>query len=32
MNTEVGAIHSKALGFYRQVNGLQENIGRRLRL
>jgi hypothetical protein len=30
MNPEVGSVHSKALGLYGEVNGLQERVGRRL--
>jgi hypothetical protein len=31
MNTEVGSVHSQALGLYGEVNGLKERVGRRLR-
>src|ERR1700685_1643909 len=31
MNTEVGSVHSQALGLYSEVNGLQERVRRRPR-
>jgi hypothetical protein len=32
MDTEVGSVHSQALGLHGEVNGLQERIGCRLSL
>ena len=29
MNTEVGSVHSQALGLYSEINGLQERVSRR---
>jgi hypothetical protein len=32
MHTEVGSVHSQALGLDSEVNGLQQRVSRRLRL